>query len=30
MLELAHPALNPYDPLHRAFCLVHPVIDIPL
>jgi hypothetical protein len=30
MLELVHPALNPSNPLHRVFCLVHPITDIPL
>jgi hypothetical protein len=30
VLELIHPSLDPSDPLHRTFCLVHPVTDIPL
>jgi hypothetical protein len=29
-LELIHPTLDPSNPLHSAFCLVHPVTDIPL
>jgi hypothetical protein len=29
-LELIHPALDLYDPLHHAFFLVHPVTNIPL
>jgi putative transposon-encoded protein len=30
VLKLVHPALDPSDPLHHVFCLVHPVTDIPL
>jgi hypothetical protein len=29
-LELVHPTFDPSVPLHRAFCLVHQVTDIPL
>jgi hypothetical protein len=30
VLKLNHPALDPSDPLHYAFYLVHPITDIPL
>jgi hypothetical protein len=30
VLELIHHALNPFDPLHRAFCLAHHITDIPI
>jgi hypothetical protein len=30
VLELVHLVLDPSNPLHRTFCLVHPVTNIPL
>jgi hypothetical protein len=29
-LELFHPTLDLFDPLHNAFCLAHPVTNISL
>jgi hypothetical protein len=29
-LKLIHLALDPSNPLHRMFCLAHPVTNIPL